>query len=105
MRPLAVLMASPIRPRRSCMEACILRESSPMGAPMDDFKTSTRAMLEVVRGEKARLRKRMQELDDREAIILKWIEQEEGPQQQELPMPGSPVIPPRRSKPSLSDFL
>ena len=71
---------------------------------MDDFKTSTRAMLEVVRGEKARLRKRMQELDDREAIILKWIEQEEGPQQQELPMSAG-AIPTRRSKPSLSDFL
>jgi len=63
-------------------------------------------MLEVVRSEKARLKKRMQELDDREAIILKWIEQEEGPQQQELPMPsGRPAIQPRRHKPSLRDFL
>lgn len=42
-------------------------------------------MLEVVRGEKSRLKKRMDELDEREKIILKWIEQEEGPQQ-ELPI-------------------
>jgi hypothetical protein len=78
-----------------------------MGVPMDDFKTSTRAMLEVVRSEKARLKKRMQELDEREAIILKWIEQEEGPQQRELPMTGAkPLIHPRRlTRPSLSDFL
>lgn len=71
---------------------------------MEDFKTSTRAMLEVVRGEMARLKKRMEELASREATILKWIEAEEGPQpeagQRELP-----VIPPRRQKPSLQDFL
>ena len=84
------------------MEAGILEQSLAMGVPMDDFKTSTRTMLEVVRSEKARLKKRLQELDDREAIILKWIEQEEGPQP-ELPMKAS--IQPRRPKPSLSDFL
>jgi hypothetical protein len=70
---------------------------------MDDFKTSTRAMLEVVRGEKARLKKRLDELDEREKIILKWIDEEEGPQPQ-LPLPGRVLIP-RRAKPSLGDFL
>ena len=88
------------------MGASIVEQSALMGVPIDDFKTSTRAMLEVVRSEKARLKRRMQELDDREAVILKWIEQEEGPQQRELPISGGkPIIPPRRSKPSLSEFL
>lgn len=77
-----------------------------MGAFMDDFKTSTRAMLEVVRGEKSRLKKRMDELDERERTILKWIEEEEGPQP-ELPMPHGPaiVISPRRPKPTLQDLF
>jgi hypothetical protein len=73
-----------------------------MGAPVDDFKTSTRAMLEVVRGEKARLKKRMDELDEREKIILKWIEQEEGPQP-ELPIPPGRVR--LRLRPSLKELL
>ena len=73
---------------------------------MDDFKTSTRAMLEVVRGEKARLKKRMDELNQREEIILKWIEAEEGPQP-ELPMPPGRMtaIQPRRSKPTLQELF
>lgn len=72
---------------------------------MDDFKTSTRSMLEVVRGEKARLQKRMTELDEREKIILKWIEDEEG-HQPELPLPPGRVrLRIRPIKPSLSDFL
>lgn len=61
-------------------------------------------MLEVVRGEKARLKKRMEELDEREAIILKWIEQEEEPQQ-ELPMPPGRVVIRRRLKPTLQDVF
>lgn len=72
---------------------------------MDDFKTSTRAMLEVVRGEKARLKQRMDELDEREKTILKWIEAEEGPQP-ELPMSaGRPLIPTRVAKPKLQEFF
>ena len=71
---------------------------------MDDFKTSTRAILEALRGEKARLKKRMTELDEREAIILKWIEAEEGPQP-DLPMTGGGVIPTRRSKPTLQELF
>lgn len=73
---------------------------------MDDFKTSTRAMLEVVRGEKARLQKRMDELAEREAVILKWIEQEEGPFQHELPATSiSALIQPRRMKPTLQEVF
>jgi hypothetical protein len=72
-----------------------------MGA-MDDFKNSTRAMLEVVRGEKARLKKRMEELDERERTKLRWIEEEEGPQQ-ELPIPQGKVR--HRSRQSLPDFV
>src|SRR5574341_140987 len=49
------------------MEASILEQSYCMGAPMEDFKTSTRAMLEVVRGEKARLKKRMGPYSDEKA--------------------------------------
>lgn len=71
---------------------------------MEDFKTSTRAMLEVVRGEKARLKQRMDELDEREAIILKWIEAEEGPQP-ELPMPLSRIRQRFRNKPTLGEFF
>jgi len=71
---------------------------------MDDFKTSTRAMLEVVRGEKSRLKQRMDELEERERTILKWIEQEEGPQP-ELPIPGRPLIQPRRPKPTLQELF
>jgi hypothetical protein len=73
---------------------------------MDDFKTSTRAMLEFVRGEKSRLKQRMDELDEREAIILKWIEQEEGPFQHELPATSlRTLIPPRRAKPTLQELF
>ena len=72
---------------------------------MDDFKNSTRAMLEVVRSEKVRLRKRMDELDEREKTILKWIEEEEGPQQ-ELPIPAGRLrILSRRSKPTLQELF
>ncbi len=73
---------------------------------MDDLKTSTRAMLEFVRGEKARLKKRMDELDEREMIILKWIEQEEGPFQHELPATSlGALIQPRRAKPTLQELF
>jgi len=73
---------------------------------MDDFKTSTRAILEAVRGEKARIKKRLEALDEREATILKWIEQEEGPVQEELPsMPNRPVIAPRQPKPTLQELF
>src|SRR5256885_555828 len=75
-----------------------------MGAPMEDFKTSTRAILEAVRGEKARLQKRIDELNEREATILKWIEQEEGPQP-ELPMQLSRIRQRYRNKPTLSEFF
>jgi hypothetical protein len=74
-----------------------------MASSIDDFKTSTRAMLEAVRGEKSRLKQRMDELNEREAVILKWIEQEEGPQQ-ELPISGSVIIR-RRLKPTLQSVL
>ena len=41
----------------------------------------TRTMLEIVRREQMRLRKRLETLDEREKIILRWIEkdQPEGP--------------------------
>jgi hypothetical protein len=71
---------------------------------MEDFKTSTRAILEAVRGEKARLQKRIDELNEREATILKWIEQEEGPQP-ELPMQLSRIRQRYRNKPTLSEFF
>src|SRR5882672_10632429 len=77
-----------------------------MNAPSDDFKTSTRAMLEVVRGEKSRLKQRMDELAEREAVILKWIEQEEGPFQHELPATSPRTLTPsRRAKPTLQDLF
>lgn len=82
----------------------ILEQSVRMSASGDDFKTSTRAMLEVVRGEKTRLKKRLQELDEREAIILKWIEAEEGPQQ-ESPMQPGRIMMRARNRPSLQDFF
>jgi hypothetical protein len=71
----------------------------------------TRTMLQLVRNEKARLEERLKALEEREAVILGWIAQEEGmphkPDQQEL-LPTSPVRRHRilmRGKPSLVEFL
>src|SRR4051812_10840289 len=82
-----------------------------MGMP-EDFKASTRRMLEVLRGEMARLQERMDQLKDRERIVLGWIEAEEGPQR---PLPNMPpmfgpvaetvISSARRSTPTLQDLF
>ncbi|HEX9450426.1 MAG TPA: hypothetical protein VF934_03335 [Burkholderiales bacterium] len=74
-------------------------------AQPDDFKSSARPMLEALRNEKSRLSERLKELEDREAVILKWIEAEEGPQQQ-LPLSSGRVpLVRRRIKPTMTEVF
>ncbi len=78
-----------------------------MGNPTDEIKSSTRAALEAIRGEKSRLQKRLSDLDSRERVILGWIEEEEGPQQVFPFTPVKDVTPPGAfrplARPSLQD--
>jgi len=71
---------------------------------MSDFKSSTQAMLEAVRAEKAKLKERLAQLDVREKTILGWMK-EETPQGDLLAAAAEPKRGYLVLKPRLGSFL